>query len=31
MRFLLDTNILLWVLLRPARLNAATLAMIEDE
>jgi len=31
MRFLLDTNILLWVLLRPARLDAATLAMIEDE
>ncbi len=31
MRLLLDTNILLWVLLRPARLDAATLAMIEDE
>ena len=31
MRLLLDTNILLWALLRPARLDAATLAMIEDE
>ena len=31
MRLLLDTSILLWALLRPARLDAATLAMIEDE
>lgn len=31
MRLLLDTNILLWVLLRPARLDAATFALIEDE
>ena len=31
MRLLLDTNILLWVLVRPARLDAAALAMIEDE
>lgn len=31
MRLLLDTNVLLWVLVRPTRLDTATLAMIEDE
>lgn len=31
MHLLLDTNVLLWVLVRPARLDTATLAMIEDE
>lgn len=31
MRLLLDTNILLLALLQPLRLDAATLAMIEDE
>jgi len=31
MRLLLDTNILLWVLLQPARLDAAAFALIEDE